>query len=79
MILSLERAGLETLHVESLHRDYAETLRHWAIRLDSHLETAERLARPERLRVWRLYLRAARNGFETGLIPASTRCSARGR
>ena len=27
----------------------------------------ERLAGPERLRVWRLYLRAARNGFETGL------------
>jgi cyclopropane-fatty-acyl-phospholipid synthase len=67
MILSFERAGLETLHVESLHRDYAETLRHWATRLDRDLETAERLAGPERLRVWRLYLRAARNGFETGL------------
>jgi cyclopropane-fatty-acyl-phospholipid synthase len=67
MLLSLERAGLETLHVESLHRDYAETLRHWATRLDRHLDAAERLAGPERLRVWRLYLRAARNGFETGL------------
>jgi cyclopropane-fatty-acyl-phospholipid synthase len=67
MLLSLERAGLETLHVENLHSDYAETLRHWAMRLDEHLEEAERLAGPERLRVWRLYLRAARNGFETGL------------
>jgi cyclopropane-fatty-acyl-phospholipid synthase len=67
MLLSLERAGLETLHVENLHRDYAETLRHWATRLDEHLEEAERLAGPERVRVWRLYLRAARNGFETGL------------
>jgi cyclopropane-fatty-acyl-phospholipid synthase len=67
MLLSFERAGLETLHVESLHSDYAETLRHWAQRLDQNLQRAEELAGPERLRVWRLYLRAARNGFETGL------------
>jgi cyclopropane-fatty-acyl-phospholipid synthase len=67
MLVSLERAGLETLHVENLHSDYAETLRHWATRLDEHLEEAEQLAGAERLRVWRLYLRAARNGFETGL------------
>ena len=66
MLLSLERAGLETLHVENLHRDYAETLRHWATRLDENLEQATRLAGEERVRVWRLYLRAARNGFETG-------------
>jgi cyclopropane-fatty-acyl-phospholipid synthase len=64
--LALERAGLEPLHVESLHLDYAETLRHWAKRLDENLEEAERLGGAERLRVWRLYLRAARNGFETG-------------
>ncbi|MGZ5340408.1 MAG: SAM-dependent methyltransferase, partial [Solirubrobacterales bacterium] len=31
-----------------------------------NLEQAERLAGPERVRVWRLYLRAARNGFDTG-------------
>jgi cyclopropane-fatty-acyl-phospholipid synthase len=66
MLLAFERAGLETLHVESLHTDYAETLRHWSTRLDQHLEEAERLAGRERLRVWRLYLRAARNSFETG-------------
>jgi cyclopropane-fatty-acyl-phospholipid synthase len=66
MLSAFERAGLETLHVENLHTDYAETLRHWATRLDEHLPEAERLAGPERLRVWRLYLRAARNGFETG-------------
>ena len=66
MIQSLERAGLETLHVENLHSDYAETLRHWATRLDENLEEAIRIAGDERVRVWRLYLRAARNGFETG-------------
>ena len=42
----------------------AETLRHWIRNLDDNLERAEELAGPERLRVWRLYLRAARNGFE---------------
>jgi cyclopropane-fatty-acyl-phospholipid synthase len=66
MLEALERAGLETLHVENLHTDYAETLRHWAARFDSHLDEAERIAGPERTRVWRLYLRAARNSFEIG-------------
>jgi cyclopropane-fatty-acyl-phospholipid synthase len=66
MQLAFERAGLESLHIENLHLDYAETLRHWAARLDEHHEEAERLVGPERLRVWRLYLRAARNSFETG-------------
>lgn len=66
MALAFERAGLETLDVENLHTDYAETLRHWARRLDAGLDEAERLAGSERLRIWRLYLRAARNSFETG-------------
>ena len=35
-------------------------------RLDENLDEAMRLAGPERVRVWRLYLRAARNGFESG-------------
>jgi cyclopropane-fatty-acyl-phospholipid synthase len=64
--LAFERAGMESLHIENLHLDYAETLRHWAQRLDQGLEEAERLVGAERLRVWRLYLRAARNSFETG-------------
>ena len=65
-LVAVERAGLETLHVEGLITDYAETLRHWTQRLDENLEEAERQIGSERLRVWRLYLRAARNGFETG-------------
>jgi cyclopropane-fatty-acyl-phospholipid synthase len=64
--LALERAGFQPNHVEDFREDYAETLRHWARRLDENLAEAERLAGPERTRVWRLYLRAARNGFETG-------------
>jgi cyclopropane-fatty-acyl-phospholipid synthase len=64
IVLAFERAGFEALHVENLHTDYAETLRHWTARFEEHLDEAERLAGPERTRVWRLYLRAARNGFE---------------
>jgi cyclopropane-fatty-acyl-phospholipid synthase len=66
MLVGFERAGLEALHVEDLHLDYAETLRHWTARFDERLEEAERLGGSERTRVWRLYLRAARNAFETG-------------
>jgi cyclopropane-fatty-acyl-phospholipid synthase len=65
-LLALERAGFVTHHVEEFAADYAETLRHWARNLDENLDEAIRLAGPERVRVWRLYLRAARNGFESG-------------
>jgi cyclopropane-fatty-acyl-phospholipid synthase len=66
--LALERAGFVTEHVEGFASDYAETLRHWYENLDRDLVTAERLAGSERLRVWRLYLRAARNAFLNGTI-----------
>jgi cyclopropane-fatty-acyl-phospholipid synthase len=64
--LAFERARFYTEHVEGFMTDYAVTLRHWHDRLDEHLEEAERLAGIERLRVWRLYLRAARHGFDVG-------------
>jgi cyclopropane-fatty-acyl-phospholipid synthase len=76
IIAAMERAGLETHHVEDFRHDYVETLRHWARRLDENLVEAERIAGPERLRVWRLYLRAARQGFETGFTSVfQVRCS----
>ena len=68
VLLALERAGFVTRHVEEFGADYAETLRHWARRLDENLDEALRLAGPERVRVWRLYLRMARRGFETGFL-----------
>jgi cyclopropane-fatty-acyl-phospholipid synthase len=64
--LALERAGFVTDHVEGFAQDYVDTLSAWIDRLDAHRAEAERLAGGERLRVWRLYLRAARNGFATG-------------
>jgi cyclopropane-fatty-acyl-phospholipid synthase len=66
VILALEQAGIEPLHVEGLREDYAETLSHWIERLDANRSRAEELAGAERVRIWRLYLRAARNGFRTG-------------
>lgn len=65
--LALERAGFHTRHVEGFKEDYAITLRHWSERLDERLAEAEALAGPQRMRIWRLYLRAARHGFENDL------------
>ena len=66
VVLALERAGFVCEHVEGFAEHYARTLAHWAARLDANATEAQRLAGAERLRVWRLYLRAARSGFETG-------------
>ena len=75
-LLALERAGFITHHVEDFGPDYAETLKHWAQNLDANLERATELAGPERIRVWRLYLRMARNGFENGFLNIyQARCS----
>ncbi|MHB8696069.1 MAG: class I SAM-dependent methyltransferase [Solirubrobacteraceae bacterium] len=64
--LALERAALVTTHVEGLQHDYAQTLTHWIERFDANLDRAIELAGIERVRVWQLYLRAARQGFDTG-------------
>jgi cyclopropane-fatty-acyl-phospholipid synthase len=66
IVEAFERAELPVDHVEGFASDYAETLRHWARNFDSNLDEAVRLGGPERVRVWRLYLRAARRGFESG-------------
>jgi cyclopropane-fatty-acyl-phospholipid synthase len=66
--VALERAGFVTDTVEGFQYDYAETLKHWYENLDSDPEKARALAGDERLRVWRLYLRTARQGFLTGFI-----------
>ncbi len=64
--LALERTGMVTRHVEGLPEDYAETLRHWIAGFEERYDEAVRLAGTERARVWRVYLRAARQGFLTG-------------
>jgi cyclopropane-fatty-acyl-phospholipid synthase len=66
VLLAVERAGLRTTHVEGFAGDYSRTLGEWTRRLDERLDEAERLAGPERTRIWRLYLRAAHRGFDVG-------------
>ena len=66
ILLALESAGFATDHVEGFAPDYARTLREWQRRLEANLDEARRLAGDERVRVWQVYLRAARRGFETG-------------
>jgi len=63
---ALERSGFETRHVEGFRMDYAQTLREWLRRLEASEEEALRIAGSERMRVWGVYLRGARRGFETG-------------
>jgi cyclopropane-fatty-acyl-phospholipid synthase len=64
--LAMERTGLVTRHVEGLPQDYAETLKYWIASFEERYDEAVRLAGIERARVWKIYLRAARQGFLTG-------------
>jgi cyclopropane-fatty-acyl-phospholipid synthase len=64
--LSMEKADLSVIHVEGFPEQYVRTLTQWIENLDADLPNAIRIAGEERVRVWRLYLRAARNGFTSG-------------
>ena len=66
VLRALERTGLVTTHVEGLQADYAQTTSIWIERFEARYAEAVRLAGEERTRVWRLYLRAAHQGFATG-------------
>ena len=66
VLQALERVEFTTTHVEGLQDDYAKTIGDWIDSFDGHWDDAVRLAGIERARVWRLYLRAAKQGFETG-------------
>jgi cyclopropane-fatty-acyl-phospholipid synthase len=66
--LALERAGFVTHHVEGFAEDYARTLLEWQQRFEKNIDAARRLGGDERVRVWRIYLRVSRQGFENGFI-----------
>ncbi|HET6869192.1 MAG TPA: class I SAM-dependent methyltransferase [Solirubrobacteraceae bacterium] len=66
ILQALERTEFTTTHVEGLQDDYARTIGYWIESFDAHWDDAVRLAGIERARIWKLYLRAARQGFETG-------------
>lgn len=63
---ALEATDFSVLHVEGFPEQYVRTLDAWIANLDADLPNAIRIAGEERVRVWRLYLRAARNGFTSG-------------
>ena len=46
----------------------AGTLLEWQRRFESNIERARELGGDERVRVWRIYLRVSRQGFESGFI-----------
>jgi cyclopropane-fatty-acyl-phospholipid synthase len=65
---AIERAGLHTRHVEDFPGDYARTLLEWQNRFEANLDRARELGGDERVRVWRIYLRVSRQGFESGFM-----------
>ena len=74
--LALERAGFVTEHVEGFRDDYPKTISEWISRYESRYDEALRIAGSERARIFRLYLHAARVGFENGLEAVyQTRCT----
>jgi cyclopropane-fatty-acyl-phospholipid synthase len=57
-----------TSDVESLRPHYALTLGAWVRRLEARWEEAVAVAGEEVARTWRLYMTAARQGFEDGSL-----------
>ena len=66
IVESAERAGFETRDVESLREHYVLTLREWVRRLERREEEAISLVGEQTYRVWRLYMTASANQFESG-------------
>ena len=66
VLRALERTGLVDHPRRGLADDYARDDQHWISRFEERYADAVRLAGVERARVWRLYLRAAHQGFATG-------------
>ena len=60
------RSGFEVLDVQSLRPHYALTLAAWVARLEANWDQAVETAGEEVARTWRLYMSAARLGFERG-------------
>ena len=55
-------------HVEDFPDDYARTLLEWQRRFEANIDRARELGGDERVRVWRIYLRVSRQGFESGFM-----------
>jgi cyclopropane-fatty-acyl-phospholipid synthase len=62
------RAGFDLVDVQSLRPHYALTLKAWVERLEASADRARELVDEEVYRTWRLYMAAARSGFEDGSL-----------
>ena len=62
------RAGFELIDVQRLRPHYALTLKAWVERLEASADRARDMAGEEIYRAWRLYMAAARRGFEEGAL-----------
>lgn len=68
VITAMERAGFETLDVESLRRHYALTLRHWVRALEARRDEAIQYSSEVTYRLWRLYMAGCAYYFDEGSI-----------
>ena len=64
----MARQELEVVDVESLRFHYAQTLSHWASRLENRQTQARTLAGDRRFRIWLLYLAGCAHAFEHGWV-----------
>ena len=68
VVSTIQRAGFEARHVESLREHYALTLRRWVANLEEGWEEAVAEVGPARARIWRLYMAGSALGFEAGRL-----------
>ena len=62
------RAGFELHDAQSLQPHYALTLKAWVERLEASAGRAREIAGEEVYRTWRIYMAAARRGFDDGSL-----------
>jgi cyclopropane-fatty-acyl-phospholipid synthase len=65
---AMHDSGFEVRHEENLREHYAATLREWGANLERNWTQAVAEVGVRRARTWRLYMAAARIGFETNRI-----------
>jgi len=66
VVSTMQAAGFEVRHLESLREHYAVTLRAWVANLEANWEEAVAEVGSARARVWRLYMAASALNFEAG-------------
>jgi cyclopropane-fatty-acyl-phospholipid synthase len=66
VVSTMQAAGFEVRHLESLREHYALTLRRWVANLEANWDEAAREAGEARARIWHLYMAASALNFEAG-------------